>query len=230
VHRGVAFVAVALAAVLASGCGGSSASPKVAPETLLRQAKSTLDATSSVHFQLNSQGVSGGGTNLTGGEGDLARPDQLKGSFTVTVDGIGAPVSVVSKGGVFVAKLPFQTHYTRTSPASFGLSDPSTLLDPSGGLSDLLTAGTDAHYTGQERYHGELLEEITTTVPGSAVPVLPDAKPSQTVTLVAAINPSSYQTRLISLTGPFTNASSNSTYVVTLTGYNQPVTITLPAT
>ena len=226
-HRGIVVVAAGLLATIVAGCGGSSGS-KVNPEGLLQQAKTTLDATSSAHFVLTSQNISTSGTQLTGGEGDVARPDQLQGSFSVTVDGLGANVKVVAKGGVFAAQLPFQSHYTRVNPATFGLTDPSALLDPSHGLSNLLTAGTDAHYTGQERYHGELLDEITTTVPGSAIPVLPDADPSQPVTLVAAINPTTHETREISLTGPFTSKSSDSTYVVILTEYNEPVNITLP--
>ncbi len=228
-RRGIIVVVAGFLAALAAGCGGSS-TPKANPEVLLRQAQTTLSATSSAHFVLTSQNVASSGTNLTGGEGDLARPAQLQGTFSVTVEGFGAKVKVVSKGGVFVAQLPFQTHYTRVSPATFGLTDPSALLDPAHGLSNLLTAGTDPRYTGQERYQGELLDEITTMVPGSAIPVLPDAKPSEPVTLVAAINPKSHETRQISLTGPFTSKTSDSTYVVVLTAYNQPVNITLPPT
>ena len=67
-------------------------------------------------------------------------------------------------------------------------------------------------------------------VPGSAIPVLPDAKPSETVAMVAAINPESHETRQISLTGPFTSKTADSTYVVVLTAYNEPVNITLPPT
>lgn len=222
-------VAAGFLAALAAGCGGSSGS-KANPQALLQQAQTTLNATSSAHFALTSQNVSSSGTNLTGGEGDLARPAQLQGSFSVTVDGFGASVKVVAKGGVFAAQLPFQNHYTRVNPSTFGLSDPSALLDPRHGLSNLLTAGTDARYTGQQRYHGELLDEITSTVPGSAVPVLPDDNPSETVTQVAAINPKNHELREISLTGPFTSKTSDSTYVVVLTAYNEPVNITLPPT
>jgi lipoprotein LprG len=216
-----------LFALLAGACGGNSAPSKANAEVLLQRAKATIDAAQSAHFVLTSQGVSGGGTNITGGEGDLARPDQLQGSFTVSIGGFNADVKVVSKGGIFAAQLPFQRKYTRTDPSKFGLTDPSRLLDPDHGLSSLLTAGTGAKVTGQERLAGELLYEVTSTVPGSSVPVLPNANPSQPVTMVAAINPSNYELRQISLTGPFTS-SSDSTFVVTLTKYNEPVTITLP--
>lgn len=229
-RRALIVVAAGLAAGMVGACGGHSSAPKADAPTLLRQAKATIDATDSVHFVLTSQGVSSGGTDLTGGEGDLARPDELQGSFMVNVNGLGVSVKVVSKGGVFEALLPFQTHYGRTNPASFGLTDPSQLLDPTHGLSNLLTIGTGATVTGQERIAGELLYEVTSTVPGSAIPVLPDANPTRPVTLVAAINPQSHQVRQITLTGPFTSASNNSTFVVTLTKYGEAVTITLPPT
>jgi lipoprotein LprG len=223
-----AFAGFGLVAVLAGACGGGHGSaPKANAEVLLQRAKATIDAAQSAHFVLTSQGVSGGGTNITGGEGDLARPDQLQGSFTVSIGGFNANVKVVTKGGVFAAQLPFQSKYARTNPATFGLTNPSRLLDPDHGLSSLLTAGTGAKVTGQERLGGELLYEVTSTVPGSAVPVLPNDNPSQPVTMVAAINPNNYQLRQITLTGPFTS-SNDSTFVVTLTKYNEPVTITLP--
>jgi lipoprotein LprG len=228
--KGVARVAAALSALAilcAAACGGHSAPPKANAEALLQKAKATLDAAQSVHFVLTSQGASGGGTTITGGEGDLARPDQLQGTFTVSLHGLSANVKVVSKGGVFAAQLPFGSKYTRTNPTAVGLTDPSQLLSPDHGLSNLLTAGTNPKVTGQERVAGELLYEVTSTVPGSAIPVLPDANPSQPVTMVAAINPTNYELRQISLTGPFTS-TSDSTFAVTLTKYNEPVTISLP--
>jgi hypothetical protein len=228
VRRGIVIVAASVALALATGCGGGSSAPKGDPTELLQAAKVKLDATPSLHFTLTSEGVSGSGTNLIAGEGDLARPDQLRGSFTVSVGGFDAKVKVIAKNGVFAAQVPFQNHYTRTDPGKFGLTDPSRLLAANHGLSSLLTVGTGAHYTGQERIGGELLYAITTTVPGSAIPVLPDANPGQPVTLVAAINPTTHETRQISLTGPFTSATSNSTFVVTLTDYGEKVTITLP--
>jgi lipoprotein LprG len=220
-------VAAGVAALLSSACTSSS-TPKVDPQTLLHQAKATVDGAPSAHFTVTSQNVTGSGTNIIGGQGDLERPDALQGSFTVEINGFNAAVKVVSKGGVFEAQLPFQSKYTRTNPASFGLADPTQLTDPHRGLSNLLIIGTGAKSSGQERISGELLDEVTTTVPGSSIPVLPDANPSRPVALVAAINPKSSQVRQITLTGPFTSATSDSTFVVTLTKYGEAVTITLP--
>jgi len=223
-------LAVGLAlALVPMACGGSSSPPKGNPEALLQQAKATLDAATSVHFKLSSSNVSSGGTNLTGGEGDLVRPDGMQGTFTVSISGFSADVKVITKGGVFMAQLPFTHTYKVTNPSSFGLENPAKLMDPNTGLTNLLTQAQNPKFTGQVRVGGELLDTVTFTVPGSSVPVLPDADPSKPVNVVAAINPSNHQLRQIALTGPFTSASSNSTFSLTLTNYNEPVTITLPS-
>jgi lipoprotein LprG len=210
-------------------CGGSSSTPKGNPQVLLQQAKTTLDAATSVHFKLSSSNVGSGGTNLTGGEGDLERPDSMQGTFTVSISGFSADVKVVTKGGVFMAKLPFTSSYKVTNPSSFGLTNPAQLMQPNNGLTSLLVKAQNPQFGKQIRIQGELLDTITFTVPGSSIPVLPDANPSEPVQAVAAINPDNHQLRQISLTGPFTSSSSNSSFVLTLTNYNEPVNITLPA-
>jgi hypothetical protein len=48
------------------------------------------------------------------------------------------------------------------------------------------------------------------------------------VTLTAAINPSNHQLRQVTLVGPFTS-NSDSTYVLTLTNYDEKVDIALPS-
>jgi LppX_LprAFG lipoprotein len=228
-YRWAAVVAGLAIAVVPLACGGSSSAPKGNPETLLHEAKTTLDAANSVHFKLTSSNVGSGSTSLTGGEGDLVRPDSMQGTFTVTIAGFSADVKVLTKGGVFMAQLPFSSGYKVTNPSSFGLTNPAELMNPNTGLTNLLTEAQNPRFSGQERIGGELLYIITFTVPGSSIPVLPDSNPSQPVDATAAINPSNHQLRQITLVGPFTSKSSNSTFTLTLTNYNEPVTITLPA-
>lgn len=218
--------AVATAFLVAS-CGSSS--PHVSAPVLLQKAKATADAASSVHFVLTSHNVALSGTNLVGGQGDLVRPNSLQGTFSVAISGFTANVKVVSVGNVFMAELPFTTHFQKTNPANFGLTNPAELLDPAKGLTKLLTLAQNPQMGPTERVNGELLDTVTYTVPGSSIPVLPDAAPSQPVKLTVAVNPSSYQLRSVTLVGPLTSATSDSTYVVTLSNYNQHVTITLPS-
>lgn len=218
--------AVTAAVVTLTGCGSSG--PKVSATVLLSKAKATADSTDSLHFVLTSKDVASSGTNIVGGSGDLVRPDSLQGSFRVTVSGFTANVKVISAGGVFYAQLPFSSGYKKTDPASFGLTDPASLLNPDTGLTRLLALAQNPRSGPSVRINGELLDTVTYTVPGRAVPVLPDSNPSQPVTVTAAINPSDYQLRSVTLVGPFTSATANSTYVVTLSNYGEHVTISPP--
>lgn len=222
-----ACVAVA-AALLVTGCGSSS--PKASASELLQKAKTTADAASSVHFVLTSRNVALSGTNLVGGQGDMARPSSMKGSFSVAVSGFSANIKVVAVGDAFYAQLPFTSHYQKTNPSDYGLTNPAELLDPDKGLTKLLTEAQNPKLGPTIRVGGELLDTVNFTVPGSSVPVLPDENPLEPVQVTAAINPSNYELRTVTLVGPFTSSSSNSTYVVTLTNYNEHVSITLPST
>ena len=226
-RRSAAALAGAVA-VAASGCGGSSgASATRDPRALLRAAKATIDRTPSLHFVLTSTGATGSGTIITGGEGDIARPDQLEGSFTVEQSGLGASVGVMAGGGRFYVKLPFSSSYAATNPSTYGIGDPAQLIDPARGLSRLLLAISQPRLAGTTRIGSEVADQVEGTVPGASVPVLPDADRAAPVTVVAAVVPGSDQLRRLTLRGPFTSTSP-STYIVALTRYGEAVHITLP--
>lgn len=214
------------ALLVPAACGSSSTG--ASPQTLLQQSKQVLDSTKGVHFTLQSSNAGTTGTVIKGGQGDLVRPDRVQGSLDVLVKALPATVKVVAVGSTVEAQLPFSTTYSKIDPAAFGLGNPADLLSPQRGLSSLLTAGTNPQTVGTERISGELLDEFKTSVPGTAVPLLPDQNPSQPVELVAAIDPSNHQLRQVTLTGPFTSATTNSTFVVTLTNYGEQPQINLP--
>ena len=225
-----AFPGFLLAVLAVTACGSSSSSSGAASssQSLLQNAKKALDSTSAVHFTLQASNVAAGSTVIRGGSGDLVRPDGLQGSLDVVVSGFQTTIKVAAVGNTVEAQLPFATGYRKIDPSTFGLGNPTTLLDPNRGLSAMLTAGTSSRVTGTERIGGELLDEVTTQVPGSSVPLLPNKSPGQPVMVVAAIDPGNYQLRQVTLTGPFTSATSDTTFTVTLTDYGEHLEITLP--
>ena len=204
-----AMCSAVLGVSLAAAACSASAAPKADPTSLLHQAKAKVDAASSLHFSLTSTGGSHGRTTILGGAGDLARPDAIEGSFTVSVEGLPVEVRVVSENGVFAAKLPFGTGYVRTDPSKFGLEDPAQLINPQTGLTRLLAVAENPRMGTQERLSGELLDSVDATVAGTDIPVLPDAAPKRPVELVALVNPVDDQLRQVRLTGPFTSAQSD---------------------
>lgn len=229
--RAVTSVLAASACLALAACSSSSAptTPKLSATALLAKAQAAADQANAVHFTITSSNVSLDGTNLISGEGDLARPSSLQGSFSVAVSGFTAKVKVAAVGNTFEAELPFTSQYKVTNPAEFGLTNPAELLDPTNGLVKLLVIAQDAQIGPSQRVDGELLDTVNYSVPGSTIPVLPDENPSQPVKLTVGIDSSSYQLRTVTMVGPLTSATSNCTYVVTLSDYNEHVTITLPS-
>lgn len=225
----VAQVAVALgaAALLAAACGSSPAPSN--PVAFLKSARSTLDAASAVHFVLTYQGSTPSGLALTGGNGDFARPDEFRGTLDVSDGGLPLQVQAVSIGDDLYLELPFQSSYSLTNPAKYGIGNPSHLIDPNSGISRLLTSAISPRYTGSERYRGELLTEVAATLPGSLVASLLVSKdPSQPVDALFAIDPSTDQVRLATLTGPFYFADKDTTFHLVLESYGEHITIRAP--
>ncbi|MFL6237868.1 MAG: LppX_LprAFG lipoprotein [Actinomycetes bacterium] len=206
-------------AVLAVGCSGGSAS--VSPETLVSQAKATLDSTPGLHFALTSSGApKKTGTTLVGGDGVVARPNGFQGHLQVEQSGLLAAVDVISLNGMVLIKPPFAAHYAVADPHKYGFSDPGKLLDPNTGISKLLTELTSVTPAGRDRFKGEKLTELAVSVPGTAVAdVLTSADKPQPVTGKLGINPSSHELRRAVLTGPFLAKGVMTTFTIVLDHY-----------
>ena len=220
----------AVAGVTALGACGSS-TKTVPAATLLAKAHTTINAASAVHFAVTSNRLPNAGTVLKSGTGDLARPGELRGTFQIAIDSLPTSIAIIETGNKFYVKLPFQSSYQVSDPTKFGFGDPASIIDPNTGISRLLVQISNPKVTGQTRVSGEVLETISGTVPGTDVTqFLPDVAPDQPVQLVLSIDPGSAQVRQVEATGPFAAANTQSTYLVTLTNYNEAVTITAPAT
>lgn len=206
------------AALVLAACGGGEAAAPADPTAVLEQARASLDATTSVHFVLQSTAVPTSGTTLRGGEGDLARPDTFTGALDVSIDGFGATVEVRSTGGVFEAQLPFTEGFTETDPAELGFGDPANLLDPETGVSALLVSATTASVTGTERSGGDVLDVLEVELPGDLVAdLLTSVDPARPVRGVVAVTQDDRELRRVELTGPFYDAAAPSTYLLLLT-------------
>jgi lipoprotein LprG len=215
--------------ILVAACGSSTAAPDA--NQLLRDGKQSIDAASAVHFTLTSQGVSGNGTLITGGQGDARRPNSFAGSLNVVAGGFPVTVNIVSTGGAFYAQTPLSPGYDKTDPSAYGFGDPGQLLDPTHGLSSLLTACTGATNKSADLLDGEQLDEVGCSIPGSLVAkLLTSADASQQVQATVGLDAGTHQLRRVALVGPFFDKSHPSTFTAVLDKYGENVTITPPAT
>lgn len=211
---------------LLAACGGAAAAT---PDQLLRDARASIDNARAVHFTLTSQGAQGGGTLVTGGSGDARRPQGFSGTLDVVALGLPFAIGIVSVNGVLYARTPLSSGYTRVDPSSYGFGDPSRLLDPTQGLSSLLTACSGARFAPSDRLAGELLDEVTCSMPGDRVAhLLTSADPSVPVRATVGVTDGGHQLRRVTLTGPFFARGHDSTFTVVLDRYGENVSITQP--
>ena len=218
-----------LAGPVLAGCSGGS-SEESAPD-LLAHAQHTLDDASSLHFVLSSEGAPETGTELVGGEGDVARPASFEGTLKVLALGSTLDLDVVSVDGTVWAQLPFASSFSEIDPAQFGFGDPGALLDPETGISQLLGKATSAKLGDERRVDGEVVREVTAELPGDLVEqILTSEDPSKPVQARFSIASDSGELRRTELTGPFFTAEDDATYTLELSDFGADVQITAPAT
>jgi lipoprotein LprG len=224
--RGGRLLITGTVTILLAGCGSAS----VDPAQLLRDAKTSVDSAHAMHFTLTSANVTGAGPLITGGEGDAVRPDSFAGSLGVVAAGFTVTVDVVSTGGVFYAQSPLATGFVKTDPSAYGFGDPAQLLDPDHGLSSLLSQCTGATVRDSDRLNGELLDEVSCSMPGALVAkLLTSADASKPVQATIGVDDSTHQLRRVAMVGPFFDKAHASTFTVVLDKFGENVSITPPA-
>ena len=224
-------LALALLAVpTVAACGGEATETESATD-LLAHAKHTLDETETLHFVLDSEGAPDTGTELVGGEGDIARPASFEGTLKVLALGSTLDLAVVSVDGTVYAQLPFTSGYSVVDPAQFGFGDPGELIDPETGISQLLGQAESAELGEERRVDGEVVREVTAELPGELVEqILTSEDPSRPVQARFSIAVDSGELLRAELTGPFFTAEDDATYTLELSDFGADVEITAPPT
>jgi hypothetical protein len=225
-------LALALLAVPAlTACSGNDGAETGSATDLLAHAEHTLDETETLHFVLDSEGAPESGTELVGGEGDIARPASFDGTLKVLAMGSTLDLSVVSVDGTVYAQLPFTSGFSVVDPAQFGFGDPGALIDPETGISQLLSSAESAELGEERRVHGEVVREVTAELPGARVEqILTSEDPTRAVRARFSIAVESGELLRAELTGRFFSAEDDATYTLELSDFGADVEITPPTT
>jgi lipoprotein LprG len=217
------------AAVTLAGCGGGSNTVTLTPDKAVALAKNTFDDTSAVHVQLKGDDLPDGNV-LVSADGTLTRAPAFDGRIGVKVLGATAQVPVIAVDDKVYAKLPLTVSWQTIDPATYGVPDPASLIDPDTGISHLLTATTGLKRTGTERGgkdNKQILTTYTGQLPAEAVASI-IASASGTFDVTYTID-DDHQLHEAELTGRFYGADEKpSTYVVSLDDYGVEKTITAP--
>jgi hypothetical protein len=222
-------LALALLTGPLAACSGGGGDDGDSATDLLAHAKHTLDETDSVHFVLSSENAPDTGTELVGGEGDIARPASFEGTLKVLAMGSTLDLEVVSVDGTVYAQLPFTSGFSVVDPAQFGFGDPGALIDAETGISQLLAEAENAEMGEERRVDGEVVREVIADLPGELVEqLLTSEDPATPVRALFSIAEESGELLRAELTGPFFSAEDDATYTLELSDFGADVEITAP--
>lgn len=222
------FLALAGLAVTASACTTTEPEPTETPEQVLARAKERFDEASGVKLALDltlPQGVAG--VSKADGVGIISdTTPKFKGTVTATFRGTPATIDVVAVGddtwlSVFGAT-------TKVDMASLNAPNPASFFKPSGGVSSILTATTDAA-AGDKVREGEIvLQTYTGKLPAQALrDLLALSVPDDELDVTYGIEPTSGELRTAAVTGQMF-AGGTSTLTVTLSDYGTTLDIQPP--
>lgn len=224
-------LALALVAALAA-CGGGSPTPAVGTQEVLTRVAQRLDAVRSVHFTAAIDGTAfiddARTVQLRSAEGDIAVPDTMRTRITIAAGAANVDVSLISLGGD-----KYQTNLLtgQWEPAGAGFDySPTVLFDQGRGLSSVAGKLREVERLPDETVDGQAAHHLRGKVDRAAIaPLTSGAIEGDPVTAELWIAKDSSDLLKLVLTEPPTaNKAKPTTWTLTLSKYDQPVTIAKP--
>ena len=222
-----ALAAFSVATALMAGCSSSpkqSSAPLPDPTVLLKESSKTTKNVKSVHLALSVNGkVKGLPLRMLSGDLTTVPDTAVAGNVQITMAGsdIDAPF-VIYDNVLYAALTP--NRWSSWGRAS-DIYDPSVILNPDTGLSDMLTNVTDAKAQGRDNVNGQSTIRITGKTPADAVnQIMPPLNATQPMTTTVWIQENGdhqlVQAQLEQSPGNYVQA--------TLSKWGEPVQVTKP--
>lgn len=207
--------------------------PTPTAQGILQQAADRWNQLDTVHFVLQIDGDvaldSTGLVKLRGADGDLKRPGLAQATARVSVGGANVTMKMISLGqDEYITN--FITGKWEQAPADLGY-DPAVLFDTNQGVGHVLTAIQNASIVGAESIDGSEAYHITGSVTKAVVsPIVGGALHGDSATVDVWVSKSSHDVLKFVVHDPGTSSQQPSTWTLTTSQWNQPVTITRPTT
>jgi lipoprotein LprG len=224
-------VLLCAALVVVAGCTGASDTAATTTtqgaQQLLARSAASMGGVTSVQFTLTVAG------NLSSvpvhnASGSLNKAGDAKGNAQITEFGQLVQVDFVLVGDTFYLKGPTGKYQKLPASLAESLFDPTAILDPNRGVAHVLASVQNPQPQGAETVNGVTATKITGKV-GSKVAsqLVPGISTDVNATLWLANDDKALPVKA-EFVVPTTGGSSGATVDVTLTNYDQPVTVTAP--
>ena len=218
--------AVSLAAALVAGCSSSKKNTNPLPDaaSLVKQSSQATKNVKSVHLVLSVTGkIKGLPVKTLTGDLTTNPGTAAKGSAKITIGGSDVDAQFVVFDGHLYAALS-GNQWSDFGPAS-DIYDPSQILNPDTGLANLLANISDPKAESRETINGQDTIRITGKASASAVNALaPQLKADQPLPTTVWIQENGDH----ELVQAKLNQTSDNSVQMTLSNWNQPVTVTKP--
>jgi lipoprotein LprG len=213
--------------LLLSSCGEEAEGD---PKEIVEAATEAMSAIDSVHFLLD-MGEFGleilSGMTASRFDGEAVRPDRVQAAVRVTVSGISLTVDYRAIGDAQYVTNPLDRRAWQTLR---GPPVAKSLLDPSDGVTAVLSRLTDLELVSLESAAGVKAHHITALIPNSDVAEFFGSPPADGVTTVELwIGTQDSLVRKLVLTGPSLQGDPPDTQrTIELSKYDEPVSIVAP--
>ena len=226
--RRLAALLVPLLVGLSACGGGGGKGDDGLPSEVLDGAKRALDATPGVHLVLNTPKLPEGISGVLLADGIGTHAPAFEGNIKVSISGIPADVAVVAVDSLVYAKLPFTQKFVEVDPADYGAPDPSTLMDPTTGISSWLVEAKGVSKGKQVRDGDDVLTTYEGALAGEIVKqVIPTADDKKDFEATFTIDESG-KLRSAELSGSFYAGKPAVAYTITLDQYGTDKVIKAP--
>ncbi|MGO8946235.1 MAG: LppX_LprAFG lipoprotein [Ktedonobacterales bacterium] len=217
---------VSLAVLSLAGCGGSTP----ATNTLLKDAQEQFTATKSLHFVMTTEHLGAvpiGSYSIVGATGDVARPDQLKGTATVD-DGFGTiQIQLIIVGNQEWYTNPLTGQLVPTDQFGSYLR----IFDPNTGIGSLLTGLKNPSQPSDGSANGTSCWKISGNITTAQLsPIFGSAVVGTAKSTTFCIGKSNHQLLSVVLQGQLlTGDTSQTIRTIYLSNFDQPVSIQTPS-
>jgi hypothetical protein len=210
--------------LLLAGCGGSSSGggdEGLDAPTVLQQAISSTNATTSFHFTIAVKGQTAAGSAfyIKGGAGDYAKPNQVSAKIDAVYAGATVEASYAGKADKqYIAVIGCWQPFN-------GLT-----LAPDKAATDIMGNIKVLQKTGVEDMDGARNYHLTGQINAQQLAALsPEAVQTNTVNVDMWVGVADQQLHRVLLSGSISRGDAkDATYDIHFSDYNKPVTVTLP--
>ena len=228
INRRVVLGALAAAGLSATGCFAQKPA-ELTPAEIVARGSEALGSVKSVHFTLvatNGSMVIGGSLPAKEIEGDIVRPDRIKGTATSTFGNMTVQIGFAVIGSQEFITNPISKQWQAVPGA---VAAPN-LLDPNKGASALLKQTTGLQKQPDQALNGTDCYHLSASLDGGLIAGLIGAKGlGNTLAGEIWLAKSDFLIRQIKLAGPITaDEPPKIERVLTLSNYNESIAIEPP--